>query len=874
MEFRTISIFTCLLSSLCFFNMASAFNVKTHTYIGKEVLNDLADGYLDIPPFGKFKVDTALFVAINTNPSAYLLGTMGPDSVPDMLAGQVTAHAGIDGGWFTDDWLKHLSPSSAVPSRENLAWSAFYSGYLSHAASDIFAHTYVNMYAGKEFLLEDEDLLDVEARHFALESYIARFQPYNVSSDDIFGNVGYHYETFDTGERHPPTIAAQEAYTEAALIAFLDQQVEDGVVVNTEYFDFYQFFLERIQSQLPSTDTKRELHSLINWQNSRNLFQRSPVGFHEYVRRINERDYTVLGEIIYEERPVAHETSWDRRFSQVLANALIRNDEVAAQYVLGGSTAYLNKMDEFEERVIEEAKFINVFKDWIKDELSQEIERQTFVEEVIARYEEDAEIETTPTKTKNLNNPLAGVCPFDDPCVEPRDLPKCDTRNTDHITWKSIGGESYEIWLLANCPDAIVSRMERRVVSESVENLFDEYPEFAERAEALGFGHLGSNEAVQTLAVIAAVIVFYQELDYKTLALRYSLAQYHQSAVKDATNKYIFTSVAVAKAVHSGATLEETLQPIKDWVTCYGPVYTSEYNAVLPDVCNLSDSARKLAEAFAQNVSETGEYLAQQSGLAGEALAIKNAYDDFKVRLEALAIDLGKDIVQEVLTEEQKAFISLIREDITDITLNQVYQRDGNGLKLLQIDDMAQRVKVDMHLDDNGFFDSEKFSPVYNAIQLSKLALLDETAINEIEQKAGLSPINYGDFYSGGNFNILFSWIKSLDGNHQWMETSPRYPRQPGHDDLSTDDTRKYSIGSGFNLWNMADYQDKVFEKLFVGPISLSLEDPGSTELEPILPSYYPSRDCVNNPFPQTSDNERCGSVAAWLIPVLYLLGS
>ena len=53
---------------------------------------------------------------------------------------------------------------------------AFAYGYLGHAATDVFAHTYVNVYSGDVFLLTDGEI-DNEYRHFALETYIDNHRP-------------------------------------------------------------------------------------------------------------------------------------------------------------------------------------------------------------------------------------------------------------------------------------------------------------------------------------------------------------------------------------------------------------------------------------------------------------------------------------------------------------------------------------------------------------------------------------------------------------------------------------------------------------------------------------------------------------------------
>lgn len=67
---------------------------------------------------------------------------------------------------------------------------AFAAGYLMHGASDIFAHTYVNAFAGDVFVLTDERR--VELRHFLLEKYIdSRLPNFSFSPGTLNPPAGY-----------------------------------------------------------------------------------------------------------------------------------------------------------------------------------------------------------------------------------------------------------------------------------------------------------------------------------------------------------------------------------------------------------------------------------------------------------------------------------------------------------------------------------------------------------------------------------------------------------------------------------------------------------------------------------------------------------
>lgn len=156
-----------------------AFDTRSHVWIAQEVINDLEDGKLTIAPYGEFDVDANITAAILNNKRVYRMGNIGPDGFPDVIGGQVTVHPGLEDGfiddetvvmthgWKSDEWFKWVLSKAATPQEKAFAY-----GFLGHGASDTFAHTYVNMYAGDIFDMNDGET-DVEKRHIFLEKYIS-----------------------------------------------------------------------------------------------------------------------------------------------------------------------------------------------------------------------------------------------------------------------------------------------------------------------------------------------------------------------------------------------------------------------------------------------------------------------------------------------------------------------------------------------------------------------------------------------------------------------------------------------------------------------------------------------------------------------------
>jgi hypothetical protein len=179
-------------------NPAGAFKINTHVWVGQQVINDLEDdGTLTVRLNGadvRLPVRADVRDAILQNRNVYLLGNLGPDAMPDVLVGQVIMHpGGVQSDWRANDWASYLLRASG----NSPVGKAFAYGYLAHGAADVFAHTYVNQYAGDVFELGDGETL-VEQRHIALESYVGRYTPPLVNAGGA--NIGKPYEVVKTSD--------------------------------------------------------------------------------------------------------------------------------------------------------------------------------------------------------------------------------------------------------------------------------------------------------------------------------------------------------------------------------------------------------------------------------------------------------------------------------------------------------------------------------------------------------------------------------------------------------------------------------------------------------------------------------------------------
>ncbi|WP_342349490.1 hypothetical protein [uncultured Nitrospira sp.] len=192
--FQLLVIGLSVISTALAASPTHAWKIDTHIWLAKGLYEEIKQTGKVHLPIGEFPIPSDLQKAIANHEGAFLLGVLGPDTYPDMIAGQMTTHPGVESknvfetaatlasmvgqplftnaaSWQTDDWLLWIRTRALATSTKGPE-VAFAYGYLIHAAMDMWAHTYVNLYAGDVFSLFDEQ--EVEFRHMAIESLVAR----------------------------------------------------------------------------------------------------------------------------------------------------------------------------------------------------------------------------------------------------------------------------------------------------------------------------------------------------------------------------------------------------------------------------------------------------------------------------------------------------------------------------------------------------------------------------------------------------------------------------------------------------------------------------------------------------------------------------
>jgi len=176
---------------------AFAWKPSTHIYAANQAISSVLAGQNVVNIDGNnYPVDPRVAQAIRNFPDYYRAGVIGPDAYPDIYVGQSCIHPDTrsnngkttpdmgNGKSYSYEWLRHVYESgwSTYNSKNGNADGqkvlAFAYGFLTHAAGDLFAHTFVNDFAKGTFpsVSEVQDL-PIAARHIVVEGYVGKYTP-------------------------------------------------------------------------------------------------------------------------------------------------------------------------------------------------------------------------------------------------------------------------------------------------------------------------------------------------------------------------------------------------------------------------------------------------------------------------------------------------------------------------------------------------------------------------------------------------------------------------------------------------------------------------------------------------------------------------
>lgn len=208
-----------------------AWKPYTHTWSADLALVDAQDGRVEVAG-RSYPLDDRVVAALVAAPEQYRAGVVGPDAFPDLVMGQSVVHPGTepdsDGvpSATTGDWLTFVldrawdaQSDRRYGGKQKKQVLAFAYGFLTHAAGDVWAHTFVNEFAEGVFPALSDVATDAEAaavalRHIVVEGYVGdatRGFDANPDRQPVGGGVSDD-STPEVGLAAPPDLFVWETF--------------------------------------------------------------------------------------------------------------------------------------------------------------------------------------------------------------------------------------------------------------------------------------------------------------------------------------------------------------------------------------------------------------------------------------------------------------------------------------------------------------------------------------------------------------------------------------------------------------------------------------------------------------------------------------
>lgn len=897
-----------------------AFKIDTHVWIGQQIINDLEDdGKLSLRLGDQnieIDVNDDVTNAILSNKSAFLMGNIGPDAAPDVVVGQTTVHPGVkdaDGvniGWQTNQWLEHLMRAS----EGSEIGSAYTYGYLGHAAADVFAHSYVNQYAGDIFNLVDETL--VEERHFVLEGFIGKLTPKlknNLGQDlgsaadlvamndelaeFIRDNLIYDRDVEEQYWKVPT------AYHLAAYAKFrrgIDDIAEDGIwhdidiailVIVAAYFDIEltpeeageivdaaQPVFDFLHGDIP--DALQDVTNVM-YENASKFEE---AGF-EKVSAAVDRMQTLESSLLESKRKLVVELSGlDSRLRDkscgVIDDALERLVSVVSSIndvvdpfgiadplgITEGLAEHLRD-NPFEPYIIGVGSLSDVL-GLGDDERSYSHTGTRDEQMAIGEYFLDRA--SNESYLRGMTYELMGDSWIASASVVP------DDGKVYTVSYSSEGAESLrndESGFMAICSRLnnladSVRDAHLDVIRSLEDKIIKDKADFIEAAIDLRDETVAAAEALHNLQ--NAITDLHQLISADVSPIQ-SVLRGWRSDVDIAMTEYV--KAANQAMVNTMDPTKSSLEPLEKWFECYHESIIGIPSSI-SGCGQIKDSIGDLIGAIEGILKVMDEVATLGSPIPGAAdlLNLKDKLiDDLTDKLKE---KIGEKI-EDMIPEEIREIMDLLGADMNDATLNQYFTKAETispAKGLIMIPDMADRVRAEMSITSENTFDPEKYAVIHNAVVLAKLALLDKYGYEQLALLAGSN--DYYEYFADVD-NLVAQAFGNIDGNHQWMPLPPPIPNAlsnyPAVDYTYSSDRSEVGEddGLGFIFWK-DDMRDKIFRKLFIGPLSPGIDAPGLIGEDRIVDQSYPYQPCYANPFPNDIEDRICISII--LIPILSIL--
>ncbi len=892
--------------------------IKTHLWLGEEVLRDLEfDHKLTIYINGQaylYDIPTSTLNSLLKNKGAYLSGLMGPDAFPDPAVGQLIVHPGLFDvntgditGWQTDDWLKHLNlgysnithhnqPNAASTTSRDVCLYELDDDYLYYEVSKAIE---LNL-SEVEITLETTDQM--------IDSALSSANYFNMASD-----------------------RSSAEFQSTTRASFLDFKFSNIRV--SQELDSYEYGLEVSVKGEGEFINPLGSHCYSDNRGDKNLaFSTGYMGHaisdmwsHTYVNMYSGGIFNIKDGIEVEKRHILLEkyiaeytpplSSLPRTItppSNFIVDKLILNDTAAEQYKKGSGASHLVAVNSLYKKLGDYAHS-NVLREMDRIALNYVAQQYLGIslnndelDKVAEILNEAKEIENkTIDEIQRIVNQLTAEVNrliIQDTQLQIKLVAALDSAVTNHIKveerilllstkidnltekigdkiakkvckkWILFGPFTCKIikeWnraqkRLLKLKKSLIkerARLKRRLATTTAKNLKDV---INQTSDVLVDTLTEINEQTQLNIDLA------QRFNSDINILRAYLLGW-QRDVKFAMKDY---SVSWNDVIKSSAYGQLDISPFEQWIACRAPSLAGIPSEISLSVCSGIDYFDKLT-ATLDKLSDAALNLALPIG--GDV--INDFKDEVNGKLRNIAdgaIDEVKEyLVMQVIDKDFYALYKVFNGNVSDYELNALFASSSDA-SLISIPDIASRVRAEMQAREGEEFNPQTYPVIFNSLQLMKLSLLDADALNDVLNIAVSGSSVYmplvTPYYDD---NVIYNVLRSIDGNHQWLNSAPPYPRNANSPDMTPSYLREFGFGAyegkGLIIWKNDTLRKLAFNKLFKGPLSLGLEQPREQGLSNLLPERYPYRGCRNEPFPMSDVSYACGArLLDWLIPVLF----
>lgn len=821
----------CILSILFILLAGSspsyAWSLRTHIWIGQQVINDvLADGMIHI---GKKQYPVANYIveALRQYPQMFRAGNLGPDLFPDPIVGQITTHPGLAGGWSTDQWLGHLLKNSRKPQDVALAF-----GFMCHAAGDMFAHTYVNQYAGDIFSLLDDER-DVELRHFVLEKYIERATPLPYTLDgqpinwekDIMVSEAYLAEQLILNE------SVFKQYTKSGTGLHLAAMY--GVKTAVDVLDEQNNKLIAELTKWGGKYVSAHAKLVIDMTTGKQLITAAELSLkqQELTLLAEEAAYKAALDIFNEANSIMDKYPGLINYQKEL---LVIQTKAAAE-ALKFSTDVASEVNQVVSGLENQ---IRSAEDRISGEVCRVLKKIPFVGKIMSSG--CKEIDKLRAQIRGIQNNISGhrqraaaATVAANAAESLRDKTSAEVNRLSNIyneAERGIREGTYKAAVIA--ADTKVKKQRELIVKQQ-----KIVAELKAKQEKM----------VEEFNIVDDIIKKMEELVRKYNAITLLIGNWNDGITK-ATEAFILAGNSAGAKLLRGEG-----NPIDDytrWFSCYGSVYTGVPSQFPEAACSVADNLEKIKNKYDEMIASLPEILQWTINPTKKAQDL--AYKQLEPALKNASYQIAK-----FLTDKKSAeFLQLLtgQSYATREKLNQVYSEDKSGKKLLLFTDVHLLIDQDLFLKD-GVLNPEMFKPLAHSLTMAKLALLEPAVLNQvIGDLVGdyKSPFFGTEIYQpqGDRFSILLGVLASIDGNHQWQAYALPYPRRVANANLPKYGYDYYKDKTkGLKIWVDPYLRERVFTVLFPGSVMGALGQ--RSELR--WPNYkFP--ECAAYLFPSTQE--------------------